>query len=158
MAKTRYEANLTYSFTKGDVITVKAGIDIYSFSVTGGANRKIDLNSTDEMNIGSEMEQAKNLKNINFFLLPSQGLVINDMGEYYSNKTPISIDFVVSVYVGKVMTKSLELNSETSAITTHPWKTGSDKKPLIIVETSIPDAKLKYTSRKSKNNIVEEDW
>lgn len=127
-----------------------AAVPVNSFEVAGGAKRIIDLDSKAEMNIASEMEDAKTFKNLTLFLSSADGLAAARLEEAFAGRKQLRIFFRVEVFSGPTMTKAFTLISEAATVKKHPSAAG-DKK-LLKVELSVPDAKLGQISQKSEKS------
>jgi hypothetical protein len=75
MPDTKYEAELRVTYMveeNGNQWNEKVSTLVQSFAVDGGANRTIDLGSTNDMSISSEFEQARTHKNVTVFIPPAK--------------------------------------------------------------------------------------
>src|SRR5262245_54034395 len=80
----------------------KASVPVKSFSVDGGANRTIDLKSTDDVSVASELEQARTHENLTVFIPPTNDFRAVKLVQLYPAGGPgkiFSFTFVVCVYV-----------------------------------------------------------
>jgi hypothetical protein len=154
MANMRYHAFFAFGDPKKDYAGGTSVIR--AFEVDGGAVRRINLDTPDEMDIGSEMEQAKTYKNIKFYLPPTRGIEIAQLGKLFTEKTSLKILFEIMVFSGKTKTKSLALSDEAGIIVTQPTPVG--EKTSVEVKVSIPNANLLHTSYPSRNVTQSQKW
>ncbi len=151
----KYTANA--SFKTADETNMILTTEIYSFSVIGGANRSIDLSSTNDMSISSEMEQARSYKNIILYKLPSKDFADFALMEAFRTKQLFNLYLIISIYVGKNNTQSLWLTAKNATISEHPMKTG-DQLTLLKATISIPKCRIEYTQCKNEKDCTSEDW
>ena len=73
--------------------------DVHSFEVDGGAVRKINLDSTDEPTINSELEQARTYKNITLYMKSGKRASTAKLIELFkSSVKSFNAYFYVNVY------------------------------------------------------------
>ncbi len=144
-------------FAFQDKDQIGGGSLIRYFEVDGGASRTINLDKPEDMDIGSEMEQARTYKNIVVYLPPTKGIEIALLSKHFVEKTGLKIALQISVSVGSTLIKRLELYENlTGKITSIP--SPDSEKTLVKVTASIPNVKLTLTSHRSKNVIVRREW
>src|SRR5687767_10517348 len=81
---------------------------ISSFSVVGGAYRSVNLDSTDDVSISSELEQARQHKNITLFMPPTKDHVGVEVAMTLAHaemkKSTLSIAFIIKKQLkGKIL-------------------------------------------------------
>jgi hypothetical protein len=148
----KYKAELyiiTHELTdqNGKVIREVERIDIpvNSFEVDGGANRKINLASVDEVSVSSEFEQARSLKNIIFYIPPTKdflALKLVDMTRHGIVEM-FDITFVISIYSNGQLIKALRISSEWAWFVKTPAPEGKTP-PLLKAWVHFNTAQLLY--------------
>ena len=137
----KYKPEL-YIITKEDPIE-RINIPIRSFEVVGGANRTINFNSTDEISISSEFEQARTYKHIIFLIPPTQDFLAVKLINLNHNFQFFDMTFAVSIYSGGKMIQSLRLSSEGAWFMTAPSPVGSSP-PSLKAQVKFHEAHLLY--------------
>ena len=92
----------------------RVNIPVHSFEVEGGANRKINLNSTDEITVSSEFEQARSNSNFVFYIPPTKDFLAVKIMDLQKNSIQFDLDFVVSVYSKGKITQTLRFSSDSA--------------------------------------------
>ena len=134
-----------------------AQIKLDSFEVVGGAYRSIDLATTNEMSIASEMEQARIYKNINFYKLPSDDFTDFKLMEMFRAKQAFTLYFIINTYIGKKMMESITLRAENALISSYPMIIGYAPK-MLLVPVSIPNATINHSVSKDGKHFTYDDW
>lgn len=161
MSNTKYEAEL-YIITRervdakgnpiGDVERIN--IPVHSFEVEGGANRKINLTSTDEMSISSEFEQARAHANFIFYVPPTKDfLAVKLMNLSTTNFQLFDFTFVVSAYSNGKMIKTLRIISEMASFREAPTPVGNTP-PLLMVKVRLVKPDLMHGQYDPKRKII----
>src|SRR5688572_27342691 len=104
-----YVSDFSYSVLEGEKrISRVDNIPVHSFMVDGGASRIIKLDSTSDISIMSELEQARSFKNITLFLSPNKNgsdmqvaLELNNL--YLGGKSLVLTLFVERLVSGQVV-------------------------------------------------------
>lgn len=151
MSNMKYKAELyiiTHEQTdqSGKVIREVERIDIpvNSFEVDGGANRKIDLTTVDEVSVSSEFEQARSLKNIIFYIPPTKDFLALKLIDLTKNGPErFAITFVISIYSNGQLIKALRISAEHAWFTKTPAPEGKTP-PLLKAWVRFNIAQLLY--------------
>ena len=160
MADTNWSGFLTYRAKHTDIDSELKGsfVPVTQFAVKGGAKRKIDLTSADDISLVSEFEQARSFKNISLFLARTRGFEWHNLWEIAEHGLPVSIAFFTSGSVGKIVKNQFTLVCPNAKITDQPGKVldwGNNE--MLRVNLSLPEIKLVHGSFQ-QSEFVEEDW
>ena len=127
---------------KGAPIVDLSNIPIRSFSVVGGASRSINLDSTDDISISSEFEQARTYHNVTLFIPPTKDFTAVIL---FTLKSPITkffaLVFHVEIFSGGKMTHSLVLQSYNAWLRKNPTPVGN-KEALLMLEVQFDKVQL----------------
>lgn len=111
--------------------------------VVGGATRTINLDSTNDISITSELEQARQFKNITIFMSPSPTSedmeVAVELTDFVIRKRSILFDFHVGKYSSGKLIEELNLVDENAAISKTPTL-GLGRS--LVIEVSLPSTGL----------------
>lgn len=132
-------------------------VSVLYFHVSGGAQRLIDLTSTDDISLVSEFEQARTFKNLVLYVPPADDFEWLDLKEISIHGLPVSIKFIAFGGVGNTVTQSFILAAKNAKVTEPPAKRTSNAKPVLEVKLAIPDARLIHSSYHG-GNTVDEEW
>ncbi len=103
---------------------LKGRCPISSFSVTGGAFRSIDLTSTDDITISSELEQARKYKNITLFMSPTKNYVDMETAvkliEAANKQMGLYVIFFLAKYVNGKIVDSLTIGDNSATLKQPP--------------------------------------
>ena len=145
MSKMKYEAEL-YIITRegqkdknGNPVAVeRIDIPVHSFEVEGGANRKINLASTDEVSISSEFEQARAHTNFIFYIPPTRDfLSVKLMNLSTAGSWQLfDITFVINIYSRGKKIQTLRIMSEMASLREPPTPVGSTP-PLLMAKVRL---------------------
>lgn len=109
----------------------RINIPVDFFEVDGGTDRKIEVASTDEINIGSEFEQARIYKNIIFYIPPTKDFLAVKLIDLRKKGVELfTITFAIGVYIDGALNRSLVFSSESAWIFGHPELSG--EKSLLL--------------------------
>ena len=123
---------------------------VRSFSVSGGADRRIDLTSTNESLIASEFEQARIYSNIIFFIQPSNDAPTNELINLSkSDKKNFTISFQVSVRDEAITLRMISLQSHATNFVETPVPVGGTP-PLLKARFTLSSPDLAYGQRDEK--------
>jgi hypothetical protein len=89
----------------------RINIPLHSFEVDGGANRKIELNSADEISVSSEFEQARVHKNIIFYVPPTKDFLAVKLVDIGRTPEWFDITLVISIFSNGKLIKALRFSS-----------------------------------------------
>src|SRR4051794_37406158 len=117
MAKIEYRAELVIE--SGQKVAGQAqgktetlNIPVHSFEVEGGANRKIELASLNEMALGLEFEQARIYTNFIFYIPPTRDFLIDKLINLSKpEKKGFNLSFAVGVYSEGRIVRQIEMFS-----------------------------------------------
>ncbi len=151
MSNMKYKAELyiiTHERTdnSGKVIREVERIDIpvNSFEVDGGANRKINLATVDEVSVSSEFEQARSLKNIIFYIPPTKDfLALKLIDLTRDGLEGFDITFAISMYSNGQLIKALRISSNFAFFIKPPAPEGKTP-PLLKAWVRFNTAQLLY--------------
>ena len=152
MSNMKYESEL-YILTKeygyinkvinADKPTERINIPVHSFEVDGGANRKINFTSTDEMTILSEFEQARAFTNFIFYVPPTMDFLAVRLMSLEKKEEFFEIDFIVSVYSKGRKIQTLRLSSDEVFFRETPIYIGGTP-TLLMIKVHLARPKLLY--------------
>jgi hypothetical protein len=128
------------------------GFGVDFFEVDGGANRKIDLDSTDEFNIGSEFEQARIYKNIIFYIrADSDSHKLIELSK--SDKKDFFMSFSASVYSEAKLIRKVEIQSSATNFAETPIPVGKTP-PLLKAKMILNRITLLIGLFDEKRNVM----
>jgi hypothetical protein len=152
MAKTTWSGYLQYRAIDLEMngMTIKKvtelsspGVSVAHFSVHGGADRILDLTTTDDISLTSEFEQARTYQNLRLFLMPGKGFAFSDMMDIAFSHLPVTINFYVGGQIGKTLTQTLSIRSENAKILGKPDRREDSKgNRFLVVRFEIPNSRL----------------
>ena len=151
MGQISYQARLTLLNSDTDLYLQTL---ISSFSVKGGTSRGVDLDSTNDTKILSELGQARTQKNVTVFKTPSKDTVDSVLLGLSEKKTTfgLGVDIYVS-YTGKFI-HMIHFFGEDTAINSKPIREGGGHKPpLFKIEFSFKDGSLEKSDKENGNWI-----
>lgn len=165
MSDTKYRFKL-YIFTNPDKSekdkpeeVLLAPID--SFEVEGGATRKIEINSTNDISLSAEFEQARMYKTITFYILPTKNFLGVKLMELRSPAVIKHFDFtfVVNTYFKGILSQTLRLQCFQAWFRKSPTPIGSTP-PLLKAEAGFHADKVKLLHGKydqTQKKLIEEE-
>jgi hypothetical protein len=113
-----YNAKLSY-FAKNREVS-RTDVNISSFSVVGGTSRTINLNSTSDFSISSELEQARRYKNITLFMTPTKDAVdmetALELTQCEKNMTELEILLIVKKFSNGRKIEDLQMTANGAII------------------------------------------
>lgn len=122
----------------------RINIPVDFFEVDGGADRKIDVTSGDEISIGLEFEQARIYKNIVFYIPPTKDFLAVKLIDLRKNgPEQFSITFAIGVYIDGALSRSLVFSSESAWLFGHP-ELSDGKSPLLKMRVRFNNLLLIY--------------
>ena len=122
----------------------RINIPVDFFEVDGGADRKIDVTSGDEISIGLEFEQARIYKNLIFYIPPTKDfLAVKLIDLRKSGPEQFSITFAIGIYTDGALSRSLVFSSESAWLFGHPQLSGG-KSPLLKMAVRFSNLQLVY--------------
>jgi hypothetical protein len=131
----------------------KLNIPVNLFEVDGGTNRKIDLGSPDEFSVGNEFEQARNYKNIIFYIPPTNDFVGVKLMELRSSGiTYFDMIFAISTYSNGKLIKTHRFSAELAWLFRVPSVEGAP--PLLKAWVRYHDAQLAYGQLDPKRGMI----
>jgi hypothetical protein len=118
---------------------------ISAFSVVGGAHRSINLDSTDDVSISSELEQARQYKNITLFMLPTHAHDDMDVAMNLVNialeKSTLWVDFFIAKFANGKVIEELRLICADTTIIRPPALVAQH---LLMIELQLPSVTLSH--------------
>ncbi len=116
-------------------------VPLHSFSVLGGAVRTIKADSTNDISVASELEQARTYKNITLFMPPAKDHldmeVALDLTNYANKKTELLFSVHVERRSGGRQVVGLNLVDQHARIE-RPPSLGANR--LLMIEVLLPSA------------------
>ena len=152
MSKITYKANLIIFIHNSDKENSERKVEIlnlpvHSFEVAGGAIGKIDVTSSDEQMIICQFEQARNYKNIIFYMKQGKDIPLNKLiglsksyKNSYNGENSFTVSFGVSVIKGEMIMRRVSLQS-TGKFSETPIPVGKAP-PLLKMKLSFESPKL----------------
>jgi hypothetical protein len=126
---------------------------ISSFSVVGGASRSINLDSTDDISISSELEQARQYKNITLFMPPTKDHVDMQVAMTLmfaaEAKSTLSIAFIIKKQVKGKSIEELMLGCHDATLISTPYLVA---KHLLMIQFRLPTVIL-YHGKTSRTGV-----
>ena len=159
----KYVSNLLYEIIEDDKAkperkTIPSGV----FRVDGGAKRFISINSPDDVNIVSEMEQAITFKNITLYLPPTKDG--NDMQVALSltevalnNKLSWHTQVSVHKYSGGKMIEVFFLQISKATLIKRPYIVTLENRSMLKVELRFTEAHWGHGKLNNKNKMIFEE-
>lgn len=160
MAETKWSGFFGYKAAHKDIDSVLKGtfIPVSYFSVKGGASRVIDLTASDDLSLVSELEQARNFKNISLFLQPTQNFEWLDLTEISIHRLQFSMFFFAQGKIKETLTHEFTLSCKNAEIVESPGKfTDGGKGTVLRVSMTLPETKLTHGSIQN-GELVRENW
>lgn len=156
MASISYKARLTIVATEPDIIRFAA---IDSFSVAGGTAKSVDLNSTNDTNLLTGLEQAKSKKNITLGKTPSSDDLDTVLSGLFQGQIKFGLNFdIYASYTGKPWFQIVHFFGEEASISSQPNRTGKGKTLSLKVEFTFPKADFKHDYQKDGKWAQDDDW
>ncbi|HEY0769542.1 MAG TPA: hypothetical protein VGD31_04350 [Sphingobacteriaceae bacterium] len=147
----KYKAKCHFAVWKGGNAELK-GVDVPvdSFEVAGGAHRYIDIRSTDDISITSELEQARALQNITLYIPPTRDGTDRNVALSLTNIalsqtliskifSPLLVVLIIEKFSSGKILESLLLKISEGSLKNPPYVVG---KQLLRVEISIRAARM----------------
>ena len=142
----KYVANIVYTIIEDNKEKPeKADIPVGVFRVDGGTKRFININSPDDVNLVSEMEQATTLKNITLYLPPTKdgkdmqvALSLTEVA--LNNKLSLHMQVIVEKYSGGKKIEAFFLNVNKATLINRPYIVTLENRPMLKVELRFPEA------------------
>lgn len=138
----KYTGSFGYSEVSGEGL-FRFKVKAASFSVVGGAARTINLGSTNDISITSELEQARQYKNITVFMPPSSGSedmeVAVELIDCALKKKVLIFDFHIGKYSNGRMIEELNLVDAKATISKTPSIAANRS---LMIEVALPSAVL----------------
>lgn len=126
---TNYSAWFNYKFSNSAGVKKDLTVPIVRLKVDGGADRIIDIQSTSDISLTSELEQARSFKNLILGMPPSNNgddmRAALDLTEAATGKTSLFVSFYLYKFTNGKSTEGFRLMSWEATI----------KKPPQIVQT-----------------------
>ena len=144
MSKVTWSAKM-YFWSRDSKIKI-SGLQVFSFQVSGGATRTVHLNSAEESDVAFELDDARDFKNLQIFILPTEGIAATQLGEAFIGKLELDALFMVEARHGSTKLKGFSLNSVKTVIQRHPVTVQRKAERMLKIEMSLPVPYLWQTS------------
>lgn len=132
-------------------------VSVSAFSVVGGAKRFIDLTSTDDISLVSELEQARTFRNLTLYLPPATNFEWLDLTEIAIHKLSVSIKLILFGQNKSTTVQSFVLAIKGARISERPLKRTNGGKPVLEVKLTFSDVKLFHGTHEG-GGIKDEEW
>jgi len=138
-----YKAKLSYFVEEADKTKfVHLEIPVYAFEVEGGVNRSIVIDSTNDIGITSELEQARAFKNISLWIAPGKSFdarAVTELAEMAVKDLTLNLMFGIERYSDGKMLEGLALIDRAAGV-----YAPQTVEKMVAVDFWIPSAKLYY--------------
>jgi hypothetical protein len=158
----KYVAILLYAIIEDDKEKPeRANIPVGIFLVEGGTNREININSADDVNLVSEMEQAITHKNITLYLPPTQdgkdmqvALTLTEVA--LNNKLSLHMQLIVEKHSKGKKIEVFYLNMTNATLVQRPHIVTIENGPMLKVILRFPEAYWGHGKMIENEMIMEE--
>ena len=159
----KYVSNLLYEIIEDDKAKPeRERIPIGVFRVDGGAKRFISMNSPDDDNIVSEMEQATAFKNITLYLPPTKdgkdmqvALSLTEVA--LNNKLSLHMQIQVDKHSGGKKIETFFLDISKATLIKRPYIVTLENRPMLKVERRFSVVRWGHGKLNNKNKMIFED-
>lgn len=139
-----YKFNFGYTNATGKSEEIRQyGVPVDSFSVVGGADRTIRVDSASDISITSEFEQARGYKNITLFMTsiknPLAMEVAMELVSVAREKKEIVISIVVEKYAKGKIIEALSLSDFKATLKRPPLVVDNHR---LMIEVNLPSANI----------------
>lgn len=166
MSKAKWTGTFAYSANDLSISGVMPKINIIGlgsesvpisyFSVTGGANRKIELSRTDDLSLSSELEQARRFNNIRLYLSPKNVFSSGELIQIAARNITFGMTIAVSCRIGRTVTQSLLCGSKEARIVETPRKLNDHLgNAYFFVNVHFTQCELVHISPQGKEQVAE---
>lgn len=128
-------------------------VPVLSFQVNGGRLRTVHLNAAQESDLAFELDDARDFKNIQVFIAPTQGIAATQLGEAFVDKKELEVFFVAESRKGATLLKAFALKSDKAVVLRHPITTQKQEQRTVKIEMSLPNPFLQEVSYNSKEVV-----
>jgi hypothetical protein len=118
-------------------------LPVLSFQVKGGVARTVHLNSAQDTDIAFELDDARDFKNLQIFIAPTEGIAVAQLGEAFIFNKQLEAFFVVESVNGKTRLKSFVLKSDRAVITRQPVAVQRPEARTLKIEMALPEPSLR---------------
>lgn len=140
-----YKASLRYGGRIAGELSMSKSVLVDSFDVAGGANTRINLNSSDDISISNLLEQARSLKNLSVYLpyepqkkVPIDMQAALELEGFYTSKTPLIVEVKIEKHSNGNKIEAIVLLDEGAALLFPPFILGK----RLAFAVTLPSAKL----------------
>lgn len=117
-------------------------LPVLSFQVKGGATRTVHLDSADSMEVAFELDEARDFKNIQFFIAASNGIAAAQLIEAAAFKKRLDALFAIESMSGDKRLKGFVLRSKKAVITRQPVSTQRQEQCTLKIELALSNPVL----------------
>lgn len=153
----KFTWNAVIYFSSADEKIKLEKIPVQSFQVSGGVLRTIHLNSARDTDIVLELDDARDHKNLQIFIPPTEGIAVAQFSEAFIMKKKLKMDFYVVSRNGSRWIRAFNLYNENTEILRPPVPVQRAEKRALKIEMSLPQARLQEHSPKGKIAIALKD-
>ena len=118
-------------------------LPVLSFQVKGGATRTVHLNAAKESDVAFELDDARDFKNIQIFIPPTEGIAVAQLGEAFVFNKQLDAMFVVESFNGKTRLRAFVLASPKAVITRQPVGVQRQEARALKIEMVLPEPSLR---------------
>jgi hypothetical protein len=118
-------------------------LPVLSFQVRGGATRTVHLNSAKESDVAFELDDARDFKNIQIFIPPTEGIAVAQLGEAFIFSKQLDAIFVIESFSGKTRLRAFVLTSSKAVITRQPVGVQRQEARTLKIEMALPAPSLR---------------
>ncbi len=154
MSKIKWSASMFF-YSADEKIKIE-NMSVLSFQVRGGATRTVHLNSAKDMEIAFELDDARDHKNIQVFIPPTEGIAVAQLSEAFLYKKTLDAIFAIESKIGKTWLRTFHLSSTGTVILRHPVTVQRNEERALKIEMALPNAALNEQSPHGKGSIVKE--
>jgi hypothetical protein len=140
-------------FESADKKVMINDLPILSFQVDGGMKRTVHMNTAQESDVAFELDDARDFKNIQVFIPPTQGIAATQLGEAFVDKKELEVILAIEAQKGATRLKAFVLKSDKAVIQRHPITATRENARTLKIEMALPDPQLQEVSF-SRNSVV----
>jgi hypothetical protein len=140
-----YEGTLSYYNAEEKAGLMVGDAFIQSFSVDGGASRTINLKSPTDMSISSELEQARQFKNLTLFMPPTKNHrdmeTALQLSQAAVKKNLIAINFSIQKIIGQTLLEMISLIDLGATVKMPPTIVGNH---MLKIDLALSKTRIAY--------------
>lgn len=131
-------------------------LPVLSFQVRGGATRTVHLNSAQDTDVAFELDDARDFKNIQIFIPPTEGIAVAQLGEAFIFNRQLLALFVMESFNGHNRLKAFVLRSDKAVITRQPVAVQRQEARTLKIEMVLPEPSLREMVYTGKSSILKD--